>query len=47
MAALSASPTSCSIPNGCIAGADYTAGLFAAVKVLSINLGRMAQDMAF
>ncbi len=32
---------------GCIAGADYTAGLFAAVKVLTLNLGRMAQDMAF
>ena len=32
---------------GCISGADYTAGLFAAVKVLALNLGRMAQDMAF
>jgi argininosuccinate lyase len=32
---------------GCIAGADYTAGLFAALKVLTLNLGRMAQDMAF
>ena len=32
---------------GCIASADYTAGLFAAVKVLSLNLGRMAQDMAY
>ncbi|WP_342363956.1 argininosuccinate lyase [Terrarubrum flagellatum] len=32
---------------GCIAGADYAAGLFAAVKVLALNLGRVAQDMAF
>lgn len=32
---------------GCIAGADYTAGLFAAVKVLALDLGRVAQDMAF
>lgn len=32
---------------GCIASADYTAGLFAALKVLALDLGRFAQDMAF
>jgi len=32
---------------GCIAAADYTAGLFSAVKVLALDLGRLAQDMAF
>lgn len=32
---------------GCIAATDYTAGLFAAVKVLALDLGRVAQDMVF
>lgn len=32
---------------GCIASSDYTAGLFAALKVLALDLGRFAQDMAF
>ena len=32
---------------GCIASSDYTAGLFAAVKVLALDLGRAAQDMSF
>ncbi|KAA2234854.1 argininosuccinate lyase [Salinarimonas soli] len=32
---------------GCIASADYTAGLFCALKVLALDLGRFAQDMAF
>jgi argininosuccinate lyase len=32
---------------GCISSCDYTAGLFAAVKVMALNLGRAAQDMAF
>ena len=32
---------------GCIAACDYTAGLFAALKLLALDLGRVAQDMAF
>jgi argininosuccinate lyase len=32
---------------GCIASSDYTAGVYAALKVMALNLGRFAQDMAF
>jgi argininosuccinate lyase len=32
---------------GCIAASDYTAGVYSALKVLALNLGRVAQDMAF
>jgi argininosuccinate lyase len=32
---------------GCIASSDYTAGVYAAMKVMALNLGRFAQDMAF
>lgn len=32
---------------GCIAACDYTAGVYAAIKVMALNLGRFAQDMAF
>jgi argininosuccinate lyase len=32
---------------GCIASSDYTAGVYSAMKILALNLGRYAQDMAF
>jgi argininosuccinate lyase len=32
---------------GCIASSDYTAGVYSAMKVMALNLGRFAQDMAF
>jgi argininosuccinate lyase len=32
---------------GCIASSDYTAGVYAALKVMALNLGRCAQDLAF
>lgn len=32
---------------GCIASADYTAGVYSALRVLALNLGRFAQDLAF
>jgi argininosuccinate lyase len=32
---------------GCIAACDYTAGVYAAIKVMMLNLGRFAQDLAF
>jgi argininosuccinate lyase len=32
---------------GCIASSDYTAGVYAALKVMALTLGRCAQDMAF
>ena len=32
---------------GCIASSDYTAGVYAAIKVMALDLGRFAQDMAF
>lgn len=32
---------------GCIASSDYTAGVYAALKVMALNLGRFAQDLAF
>jgi argininosuccinate lyase len=32
---------------GCIASGDYTAGVYAALKVMALNLGRFAQDLAF
>jgi argininosuccinate lyase len=32
---------------GCIASSDYTAGVYAAMKVMALNLGRFAQDMGF
>jgi argininosuccinate lyase len=37
------------LPNsyGCIAAADYTAQVYAAIKLMALNLGRVAQDMAF
>ena len=37
------------LPNsyGCIAAADYTSQVYAALKLMALNLGRVAQDMAF
>jgi argininosuccinate lyase len=32
---------------GCISSSDYTAGVYAVMKVMALNLGRFAQDMAF
>ena len=32
---------------GCIASSDYTSGTYSALKVMALNLGRCAQDMAF
>ncbi|MGO4739633.1 argininosuccinate lyase [Bosea sp. 2KB_26] len=32
---------------GCIASSDYTAGVYSALRVLALNLGRFAQDLAF
>lgn len=37
------------LPNSysCIAAADYTSQVYAAIKLMALNLGRFAQDMAF
>jgi argininosuccinate lyase len=37
------------LPNsyGCIASADYTSQVYATIKLMALNLGRFAQDMAF
>jgi len=32
---------------GCIAGVDYITGLYSAIKLLFLHLGRVVQDMAF
>ncbi|WP_439498631.1 argininosuccinate lyase [Bosea sp. (in: a-proteobacteria)] len=32
---------------GCIASCDYTAGVYSALRILALNIGRFAQDLAF
>jgi argininosuccinate lyase len=32
---------------GCIASSDYTAGVYSALKIMALNLGRFAQDLSY